>query len=53
LFVEYAHYPDSALGNPVLINEYNAIPLRGRMQNDMLLPNMDTCIAKVRYGDSK
>ena len=51
--VEYAHYPDSALGNPVLINEYNAIPLRGCIQNDMIVPNMDTCIAKVRYGDSK
>lgn len=51
--VEYAQYPESAPGNPVLIQEYNAIPLRGRIQNDMLVPNMDACIAKVRYGDSK
>lgn len=51
--VEYAQYPESALGNPILIKDYSAIPLRGRMQNDILVPNMDTCIAKVRYGDSK
>ncbi|MGQ9842555.1 MAG: DNA-processing protein DprA [Spirochaetota bacterium] len=51
--VEYAQYPQSALGNPILIKDYSAIPLRGRLQNDILIPNMDTCIAKVRYGDSK
>lgn len=50
--VEYAQYPESAAGNPVLIKEYNATPLRGRIQNDVLVPNMDACIAKVRYGDS-
>ncbi len=50
--VEYAQFPQSASGNPVLLKEYNAIPLRGRIQNDILVPNMDTCIAKVRWGDS-
>ncbi|MCX8123500.1 MAG: DNA-processing protein DprA [Spirochaetes bacterium] len=50
--VEYAKYPDSAIGNPVLIKDYQATPLRGRIQNDVLVPNMDACIAKARYGDS-
>ena len=50
--VEYAEYPATASGNPGIIKEYNATPLKGRMQNGTLLPNMDMCIAKARYGDS-
>lgn len=50
--VEYAQYPQSASGNPVLIKEYRATPLRGRIQNDVLVPNMDACIAKIKWGDS-
>ncbi len=50
--VEYAQYPESALGNPVLLKEYSAMPIRGRMHNDVLLPNMDACIAKIKFGDS-
>ncbi len=50
--VEYAQYPTTASGNPVLIKEYRATPLRGRIQNDVLVPNMDACIAKIKWGDS-
>jgi DNA processing protein len=51
LFVtEYVEYPDSARGNPLLIKDYGAIPVRGRKEQDLLVPNLDALIGKVKWG---
>ncbi len=50
LFVtEYAEYPESAKGNPLLIKEYGATPVRGRKEQDLLVPNLDALIGKVKW----
>jgi len=48
--VEYSQYPDSARGNPVLIQELGATPVRGRMVNDLLTPNIDRLIGDVKFS---
>ena len=50
LFVtEYAEFPESAKGNPLLIKDYGAAPVRGRREQDMLVPNLDALIGKVKW----
>lgn len=52
LFVaEYASYPKSASGNEKLISELNAIPIRGRKEGELVVPNLDRLIAKVKFGE--
>ncbi len=52
LFVaEYANYPQSAVGNPKLISEFGGIPVRGRKENDLVVPNIDKLIAKVKFSE--
>ncbi|MBP7603438.1 MAG: DNA-protecting protein DprA [Spirochaetes bacterium] len=48
---EYAEYPDTAAGNPVIMRELGAQPVRGRLVNNALLPNLDRLIADVKFGD--
>jgi len=48
---EYAAYPDNAAGNPKLIAEFGGIPVRGRMEKDLLVPNMDRLIGDVKFGE--
>ncbi len=51
LFVtEYAEYPESASGNRRLVEEFGAVPVRGRMEQDLLVPNLDRLIAAVKFG---
>lgn len=51
LFVaEYASYPKSASGNEKLITEFKAMPVRGRKEGDLVVPNLDKFIAKVKFG---
>jgi predicted Rossmann fold nucleotide-binding protein DprA/Smf involved in DNA uptake len=45
---QYAEYPVSAEGNPILINEYSAQPIRGRKEGTNLIPNIDHLIAAVK-----
>lgn len=47
---EYANYPKEAEGNPKIISELNGIPIRGRMENNLLIPNIDKIIADVKFN---
>ncbi len=52
LFVtEYAEYPESAEGNKTLLDEFDAQPVRGRMENNLLAPNLDSLIGIVKFSD--
>ncbi len=52
LFVaEYASYPKSASGNEKLIAELKGIPVRGRKEGEVVIPNLDKLIAKVKFGE--
>jgi hypothetical protein len=52
LFVaEYANYPQSAAGNLKLISEFGGIPVRGRKENEFVVPNIDKLIAKVKFSE--
>jgi DNA processing protein len=48
---EYAEYPDTAAGNPVLMRELGAQAVRGRLINNALSPNLDRLIADVKFGE--
>lgn len=48
---EYADYPDTATGNPSIMREFGAKPVRGRIINNALLPNLDRLIADVKFGE--
>lgn len=47
---EYSHYPDGASGNRRILEEMGGKPVRGRMVNNMLTPNLDSLIADVKFG---
>ncbi len=46
---EYSKYPDSAKGNTKIVSDFNAIPVKGRMQDNILSPNMDKIIAHAKF----
>lgn len=46
---QYAEYPKSASANKKLIEEFKAAPVKGRMINNELTPNMDKLIGIVKY----
>ncbi|MCU0845393.1 MAG: DNA-processing protein DprA [Spirochaetes bacterium] len=48
---EYAEYPETAAGNPVLMRDLGAQAVRGRLVNNALSPNLDRLIADVKFGD--
>jgi DNA processing protein len=48
---EYAKYPDNAAGNPKLMSEFGGIPVRGRPENELLVPNLDRLIGDVKFGE--
>jgi len=48
---EYSQYPDSAAGNTRLIQEYGGIPVRGRMEQEHLVPNLEKLIGTVKFAD--
>ncbi|MCX7678175.1 MAG: DNA-protecting protein DprA [Spirochaetes bacterium] len=52
LFVaQYASYPPSASGNEKIISEFSAIPIKGRREGELIVPNMDKLIAKVKFSE--
>ncbi len=52
LFVaEYASYPKSASGNEKLIAEFKGMPVRGRKEGELVVPNLDKLIAKVKFSE--
>ncbi len=51
LFVtEYGEYPKNAGGNRKIIDELGGIPVLGRMESGMLVPNMDKIIGMEKFG---
>ncbi len=46
---EYAEYPESASGNRLIIENHGGLPVRGRRENNILVPNMDRIIGIARY----
>ncbi len=49
---EYSEYPESASGNKKMINEFNAIPIRGKKEGNTIAPNIDSYIAKIKFRTS-
>lgn len=50
LFVtEYGNYPKSAAGNKSIIETLGGIPIRGRMVDNILTPNLDQLIGTIKY----
>ena len=47
---EYAEYPKNAGGNRKIIDEMGGIPVLGKMENGMLVPNMDRIVGTARFG---
>jgi predicted Rossmann fold nucleotide-binding protein DprA/Smf involved in DNA uptake len=47
---EYAEFPKNATGNRKIIDELDGIPVLGRMENELLVPNMDKIIGAVKFG---
>ena len=48
---EYSDYPENAAGNPVILETMEGIPVRGKMENDLLIPNMDKIVAAARFSE--
>jgi DNA protecting protein DprA len=48
--VEYAEFPKNAGGNRKIIDELGGIPVLGRMDKDLLVPNMDKIIGNAKFG---
>jgi DNA processing protein len=46
---EYSEYPESASGNRHIIEQHGGIPVRGRRENNLLVPNLDKIIGIARY----
>jgi DNA processing protein len=46
---EYSEYPESASGNRQIIEKHGGIPVRGRRENNLLVPNLDRIIGIARY----
>ena len=46
---QYSEYPENAAGNKIILEEMSGMPVRGRMENDMLVPNMDKIIGFAKF----
>ncbi|HOT44745.1 MAG TPA: DNA-processing protein DprA [Spirochaetota bacterium] len=47
---EYGEYPKNAGGNRKIMEEMGGIPVKGKMENGMLVPNMDRIIGLAKFG---
>ena len=47
---EYAEYPKNAGGNRIIIDEMEGIPVLGKIENDLLVPQMDAIIGTAKFG---
>lgn len=47
---EYADYPKNAGGNRIIIEEMEGTPVRGKIENDALVPQMDDIIGAAKFG---
>ena len=46
---EYGAWPPSALGNKSIIESYGGIPVKGKMEASILVPNMDRIIGAAKF----
>lgn len=50
---QYAEYPESAASNPILINQFGALPICGRKdENGTVTPHLDAIIGDIKFGKS-
>ncbi len=49
---EYHEYPKNAGGNALILTTMGARPVRGRYENEMLVPNMDDIIGTARFKET-
>ncbi|MBN1497737.1 MAG: DNA-processing protein DprA [Spirochaetes bacterium] len=47
---QYTEFPKNASGNSKIMDELGGVPVLGKMENDMLMPNMDKIIGTVKFG---
>jgi DNA processing protein len=47
---EYGEYPKNAGGNRKIMDELGGIPVLGKMENSLLVPNMDRIIGMAKFG---
>jgi DNA processing protein len=47
---EYADFPKNAGGNRKILDEMGGIAVLGKMENGMLVPNMDRIVGTARFG---
>lgn len=48
---EYAEYPASAAGNRIIIENWGGIPIRGKIENEVHVPNIEKIIAAAKFSD--
>lgn len=46
---EYSEYPESAEGNKKIFSDFGGIPVKGRVVDDLTVPNMDRFVADVKF----
>lgn len=46
---EYSEYPESALGNKQIFSDFGGIPVKGKVVDDLTVPNMERLIADVKF----
>lgn len=46
---EYLEYPESAVGNKKIFSDFGGIPVKGKVVDDLTVPNMDRLIADVKF----
>jgi len=47
----YGNYPENALGNPKIMEEFNGEPIQRKKDADTPEPNMDRIIALAKFGE--
>ena len=47
---QYAEYPKNAGGNKIILKDMNGIPVHGRIEGTMIVPNMDRIIGAAKFG---
>ncbi len=46
---EYSDYPENASGNKLIFSDLGGIPVKGKVVDDLTIPNMERLIADVKF----
>ncbi len=46
---QYSEYPENAKGNKIIMEKFKGIPVKGKMENNLLVPNLDRMIGIVKF----